>query len=342
MLTASLLLLSFILTGASLCLLRPLAARVGLVDVPGGRKTHISATPLVGGLGIYFSILVITIISPEILATFGPLLSLSALIVFIGVIDDARELKVYVRMTGHILVAIAMVVVAGNSLVSFGDILGTGPINLGAASLPLTVFATVGVINAINMSDGVDGLSGGLVIVVLVFIAITTFQNGNEAKLLFIGIIVCAIIAFLTQNFRRPWSKKALVYLGDAGSTMLGFVLAWLLIESSQGVNAEFQPVYALWFLAVPLLDTVNLLIRRPLKGLSPVHAGLDHLHHSLLERGLSSYHVVALLLTASIIFGSVGMIGIALEASESLMFLLFILLFVVYFILSPFISPKK
>lgn len=335
------LLSAFLITGASLYALKPIAVRVGLVDVPGGRKTHLSATPLVGGLGIFLGIFCISLFMPGVSQEFGSLLSLSALILFIGTVDDAKELTPLVRMTGHSLVAASMAIVAGVELNSLGALLNSQTINLGLLSIPITVFATVGVINAINMSDGIDGLSGGLVIVTLGYVALLSFSSGQILQASFCAIMICSIAAFLSLNFRRPWNKKALIYLGDAGSTMLGFMLAWLLISSTQGVTATFPPVYALWFLAIPLFDTVNLLIKRPLRGRSPFAPGNDHLHHMLLSRGFSVEQAVAIILGMAIICGGIGLFALKTGVNESVMFLLFITLFALYLSFADRIAKK-
>lgn len=336
------LLSAFAITGASLLALKPLAVRIGLVDIPGGRKTHLKATPLVGGLGIFLGIVCISLVMPGISAEFAPLLSLSALILFIGTVDDAKELTPFARMLGHGLVALAMAIVAGVELNSLGAILTESTVNLGIMTIPITVFATVGVINAINMSDGIDGLSGGLVIVTLIFISILAFSSGDAVTGGFCLIMICSITAFLSLNFRRPWHKKALVYLGDAGSTMLGFILAWLLISSSQGLVPIFSPVYALWFLAIPLFDTVNLLIKRPLRGRSPFSPGNDHLHHMLLSRGFSVEQAVLIILTLALIGGGIGLFGLSAGFKESTMFQFFIVLFSLYFCFSDKIQKKS
>ena len=313
--------------------LRPLAMKVGLMDFPGGRKTHLSATPLVGGLGIFSGVLLVSFSLPALLAQFAPLLTLSALVLFIGTIDDIKDLKPVVRMTGHSLIALSMAIVAENQIASFGNILYFGAIELGLLAIPVTVFATVGVINAVNMSDGVDGLSGGFMVVALGSVCVMALAGGNLALASFIALLVCSLMAFLSMNFRSPWRRKALIYLGDAGSTMLGFMLAWLLIEASQGSQALFPPVYALWFLAIPLFDTVNLLLKRPMQGESPFRAGTDHLHHILLNRGFSGGEVVFILLSISFLFALAGMLGIYYQASEAFMFELFISLFILYFL---------
>lgn len=335
---------SYIITCISLLVLKPIASRVGLVDipVPGGRKSHVNATPLVGGLGIFLGILCISVITQEALTEFSSLLSLSALVLFIGTVDDAKELPVLTRTIGHALIALAMAIVAGVQLSSLGNLLGFGDISLGVFSIPVTIFATVGVINAINMSDGIDGLSGTLLIVALSFVGALAFSNGHSATASFIVITIFSIAAFLSFNFRRPLRKKAAVYLGDAGSTMLGFMLAWLMISETQGANASFPPVYALWFLAVPLFDTVNLLIKRPFHGNSPFDPAADHLHHNLLSRGFSVERVVLLIAALALSLGGIGLVGFSLGASEPFMFLLYIGLFAVYYRVSDRAAAKS
>lgn len=323
----------FAITLTALYVLRAVASNIGLLDFPGGHKTHFSATPLAGGLGIFTGLLLISLSLPPVLAEFAPLLTLSALVLIIGTIDDIKVLKPSVRMTGHVLIALFMAVVAEVQLRSIGNILYFGDIETGWLAIPLTIFATIGVINAINMSDGIDGLSGGLVLVALGSVTVLALAGGAFLLTSFLTLIICSVLAFLSMNFRRPWNKKALVFLGDAGSTMLGFIIAWLFIEYSQGREALFAPVHALWFVAIPLVDTVNLLFKRPMQGRSPFEADNDHLHHNLLSRGFSVSQVVLILLTASVLFASVGVIGYFYEISESFLFLLFLVLFLLYFL---------
>jgi UDP-GlcNAc:undecaprenyl-phosphate GlcNAc-1-phosphate transferase len=153
--------------------------------------------------------------------------------------------------------------------------------------------------------------------------------------------MICSIAAFLSLNFRRPWHKKALVYLGDAGSTMLGFMLAWLLITGTQGMNPTFSPVYALWFLAIPLFDTVNLLVKRPLQGRSPFTPGSDHLHHMLLSRGFSVGQTVLLILCMAIACGGIGLLGMSVGLKDHTMFQMFMVLFSLYFCFSDRIAKN-
>lgn len=329
------LLSTLVLTSLSLLVLQPVAYKMGLIDEPGGRKTHEAATPLIGGVGIYVGIVLVTFFEPAVLNHYAPLLALSGVILFVGILDDLREISVRSRMLAQGGAALLMAVLAGNQLLGFGDLLGFGPIGLGVLAVPLTAFATVGVINAVNMSDGMDGLCGGMVVIALSFLAIMAFQAGDTVLLVFIATLIFSLLGFLALNNRLLWRRPALVYLGDAGSTFLGFVMAWLLIEGSQGARSVMPPVLALWFLAVPLIDTVYLLVTRPLRGQSPFTPGRDHVHHKLLRAGLSVSATVTVLYGVGIALGLGGLIAHRLGASESQLFYAFLGLFVLYALLS-------
>lgn len=335
---------TFVITCVSLFALKPVAGRLGLIDLPGGRKIHSTPTPLVGGLGIYVGTLCMSVFTPDVFFQYSAMLAISGLVLFIGIFDDARELKVSVRMGFHAFAAWLMAAVAGNQLLSLGNLMALGPVELGVLAIPLTIFATVGVINAVNMTDGIDGLSGGLVLITLAFLSIVAFIAGNAPMLQFGTLLICSILAFLVLNFRLPWKKSAMIYLGDAGSTLLGFILTWLIIEVTQGSDAIMPPVYALWFLAIPLIDTVSLLIKRPLRGVNPFTAGTDHLHHRLIAAGFNHEQTVIGLYLAGIAAGTFGLTGYLYNVSEAFMFASFMVVFTIYMAwgkILPLISTK-
>jgi len=323
----------FFVTAFCLVALRPLASRIGLLDIPGGRKVHQRPTPMIGGLGIYLGTLSICLLSPVVMANYQILLAISGVVLLVGVLDDLFDIRASLRMAVHAVAAWVMAVSAGVQISSFGDILFMGPLELGLLALPVTMFATVGVINAVNMSDGLDGLSGGLVVIALVLLSIAAMGAGQSAILSFSQILIVSLLAFLVFNFRVLWKKSALVYLGDAGSTLLGFIVAWLVIAASQGSEAFIAPVYALWFLAIPLIDTVSLLIRRPLQGRSPFSPGRDHLHHRLMNAGLSARKTVLVIHGTALALGGIGLLGHFAGAPESLMFVIFLALFAIYMV---------
>ena len=244
--TSNLLTISaFVITALSYVALRPLAGRVGLVDMPGGRKDHMLPTPLIGGVGIYIGTLCISLLLPIVREQYSLLLGISGFILALGVVDDAREVKVWIRIALHAAAAWVMAMGAGNQLQSLGDILFMGPLLLGVLAVPITVFTTVGVINAVNMSDGLDGLSGGLTLIALGCLSIVALSAGHSAMFEFSTILIFSLLAFLALNFRFIRKKSAKIYLGDAGSTLLGFILAWLVIAATQGEAPMIAPVTA-------------------------------------------------------------------------------------------------
>ncbi len=218
---------------------------------------------------------------------------------------------------------------------NLGDLFGLGEVALtGSVAFLFTLFCVVGVINALNMSDGLDGLAGGLALIAAGWLIVLvqsapSLQRGNSDALL---ILVMVIAGFLCFNLRPPWRARASVFMGDAGSTMLGFVLAWFLVHLSQGPAAVMVPMTAVWILAVPLLDTVAVMIRRIRAGHSPFAADRQHLHHLLLGLGLSDGQTTALLLAVALTTGAAGVAAYGLGAPEHLQFYAFLVLFGLYY----------
>jgi UDP-GlcNAc:undecaprenyl-phosphate GlcNAc-1-phosphate transferase len=325
--------LVFFVSLVSILLLRPVARKLGLVDKPGGRKTHSKETPLIGGLGIFTGLMAGFLLSPEILSQYQPLLLISCILLIIGLVDDFYPLPAVVRMGFQVTAAWLMCDYGNNQLISLGNLFTENELFLGRYATLMTIFATVGVINAINMIDGMDGLSGGLAMICLGGIAIAAGTSGNNPALYnFSLIVITGLAAFLLLNFRAPAGKPALIYLGDSGSTMLGFILAWLLIESSQGgVDKVIPATVALWFMAIPLMDTVYLFIARPLSGKSPFEPGTDHLHHLLASHGLTKARVVLLLYIVGIVLGGVGLVILSAQELERYSVYFFMAVFVLY-----------
>lgn len=332
------LILTFLLTVGSLLLLHPVASRVGLLDHPGGRKHHHNPTPMVGGLGIYLGLLCIALVSASLPDHFVILLGVAGIVLLSGVIDDLREMRVSLRFAIHGIACGLMISLTDLRLESLGDLVFTGPILLtGLLSTAFTIFAVLGVINAINMVDGLDGLSAGMVAITLVFLSIAAMSAGHEPMLHFNQMLLMGLLAFLLLNFRILARRSALVYLGDAGSTLLGFLLAWLMIDATQGTDAFIAPSHALWFLAAPLLDTVSLLILRPLRGHSPFRASHDHLHHRLMAKGYSRNQTVLILYATAAILAGIGLAAHLVDVHEGIMFLAFVALFTAYLCFDPF-----
>lgn len=305
--------LAFVFSATAIAVLRPIATRIGLVDLPGGRKQHDWPTPLTGGLGLVLpcvtGVFLVTGVHPVPLAY----LAASLLLLVCGVTDDLHELRVLWRLSAQIAAATIIATVGGVVVTDLGNVLGTGTVQLGWLSVPFTVFAIVGMINAFNLLDGVDGLSGTIALAVLASLALAAVVLGAEPLLLLFGVVMAAVAGFLVWNFRIGRSEAA-VFLGDSGSTWLGFTLACLTILLVQAppevVAAQIQPVLALWILAVPVCDTLSLMLKRLRDGRSIFEADHEHIHHLLLRMGCTVNQTVAIVGAATF---ATGVAGIAL-----------------------------
>lgn len=310
-----------------------IASHIGLIDHPLKRKAHKEPKPLIGGIGmmIGISISMLLFVPLQHLRGFYAGLLLLALT---GFLDDFRELGPRRKFTAQILAAIFMVYFSNLTLHYFGDLLAFGPIYFDRSAILLTIFSTVGVINAINMIDGVDGLAGGISLVAFSSFALLAYHCGRP-ELLLLSIAFCgALIAFLRYNWH-----PATMFMGDAGSLTLGFAITFIAISLTQHNQSLTPPVAPLMIIAVPIVDTLTIMIKRMMKGRSPFHADRAHLHHILLRSGLTPGQTSAVMITASAFFASLGIIGTIYNLPEYWLFYLFIFYFILYFISSFYVK---
>ncbi len=310
---------------------KPIALKVGLVDSPNHRKIHTGNVPLVGGIAVYIGVLTAcSILFPQ-----GQVLNLylisSGLIVFLGALDDYKELSVVTRLFAQVLIASLMVYGAGLYLYDLGGILGTESLPLSWFGYPLTILAMIAAINAFNMTDGIDGLAGTLSLVTFSAIAVLMFF-ASEPLFLLPVVLAFAILPYLMFNLGVVGGAAKKIFMGDAGSMFVGLSIVWLLVIGSQGQEPAFRPVTALWLIAVPFLDMCAITIRRILKGRSPFQPDKEHIHHICMRLGLSARSALVLITAVSLLLAGFGLLGEYMQWSESFMFGAFILLFLVYF----------
>ena len=309
------------------------AARVGLIDRPCDRKRHCGEVPLIGGLAIFLAFLIALFTSTLSVSHYSILLIGCTLLVLVGVLDDIKSLPSGPRFLAQITAAVLMSVWGGVVLYDLGVLSFDGSLfTLGSLAIPFTIFATAGGINAVNMSDGIDGLCGSLTLVALTGLAVATYVADASESFTTISILMSAVAAFLLFNIRYPTRARALVFLGDAGSMFLGFALAWFVVSLSQGENRIITPVTALWLLAMPLFDTVGIMIRRMLKGRSPFAADREHFHHAFQLAGFSVFRTQVTITAMATIFMVIGLVGQFAGVAEIAMFYLFLGLFGLYF----------
>ncbi|CAN5592115.1 N/A [soil metagenome] len=268
-------------------LLKPYAARLNLLDHPVGRKDHAHPTPIVGGIAMLFGVLAASaLVQPEQQSNFLAFLLAATLLVVVGLLDDFFDLRWYWRISAQVLAALLMIYLGGVRVDHLGVAMGVTAFPLGWMSVPLTVFATVGLINAINMIDGADGLAGTLVLVALVLLTAAAVYSGNSMIAARGEVLIGAVAAFLWYNLRFPWRPHADVFMGNAGSALLGLVIAWMAFRLTQSPAHPVSPVFALWCVSIPVMDTLVLIWRRMRAGRSPFHADRNHIHHLMLDAG--------------------------------------------------------
>ena len=311
---------------------RRLAPAMGLIDSPNERKAHDGDIPLVGGIAIFAGLLLVLAFKGS-LADHWAFCLAAGLLVATGIWDDRFGVSPHPRLLMQSL-AVLIIAVPGKGYISdLGTILPIlGNESLGWLPIPFPVFAGVGLINAYNMSDGVDGLCGTLTLVALTGLGIVAGMAGRESELMLILALAGGVIGFLMFNVRLPQRKQAMVFLGDAGSYLMGLSVIYLVMRLSQGQERAMTPVTGLWFCMLPILDTVGMILRRIRRGQSPFSADREHLHHVFLLANFSVTHTW-LALTAVATSGMIiGLFGFIAGISESIMFALFLFLGVVYY----------
>ena len=311
-------------------LITPFAVSINLVDNPTHRKKHAGKIPLVGGISIFIAVIIGLLTTQIDINQQKNLLLAMIIVVVVGVIDDHQDLSSKSRTLFHIVAASIVVVLDSVVLGSLGWIFGINELKLHSWAIFFTVFSVIGVMNAINMADGIDGLSGVLSLITLLFIAYFSYIGGHIGYLTISLLICCALVPFLLFNL-GVFGRSRKIFMGDAGATLLGLVIAILLIALSQGNDATLQPVTALWLLAIPLIDTFTIMLRRIINGRSPFKADREHLHHFFTRAGISDRRVLVIISTLSLVIAFSGVWMQESNVKEWKMFALFLLILFLY-----------
>ena len=295
---------AMVLTAVALWWLRQHASDYHLIDSPQGRKRHAAPTPVVGGLAMAIGIIGVYLRPSNADSAFTGFLLAGGIVVVAGVLDDMHDLRWWWRIGAQVLAALVMINVGGVQVEQIGRIFDRAPTSLGMLSVPVTIFATVGVINAMNMADGSDGLAGALAFAAFSMIIAAALYIGNDALALGLVPVLGAILVFLWFNMRTPWRSRAAAFMGNAGSAFLGFMIVWATFRLTQHRAHVLTPVLAPWFLAPPIIDCLTLIVRRIKSGRSPFHADRRHMHHLLQDAGFTPTGIVLLLTGTSLMLG--------------------------------------
>jgi UDP-GlcNAc:undecaprenyl-phosphate GlcNAc-1-phosphate transferase len=278
--------IAMVIAMAGLPLLARFAAHWGIVDQPGMRKVHETPVPRVGGIAMAVAAFLAAFIAVDLQAADRWFLLAAAILVAFGAFDDRYDLDYRVKFIGQFL-AVGIVVFAGD--VQVRAITLDDRIMLPAwISMPLTFFFLIGVTNAVNLADGLDGLAGGTTFLCLCAVALLSSLGDHNAGTALSLAFAGAILGFLRFN-----TYPASVFMGDAGSQLLGFTIGVLSIRATQSFSSQVSAAIPILLLAIPILDTLSVMVQRIGEGRSPFSADKNHSHHKLLALGFSHHEAV-------------------------------------------------
>ena len=320
--------LALVLSLTFIPVIRKIAVKANLVDKPNYRKVHTAPVPLVGGISIAFTVVLVILLSGNrlpFLMEYLPIITSGFVLLIVGVIDDKNDVGAKYKLVIQILLSL-FIAFSGIRISSLFGLFGIYEIALWAQYI-LTIIVITGVVNAFNLLDGVDGLVGGLSALgfTMFLLAAIYFDDYLMGKIsiIFIG----AIIGFLRFNLSR---KK--IFMGDAGSLFLGFVLVTLGIKfmEKQACNQngyEYGFLLLISFFSIPVLDSLRVYLGRIKRGNSPFKADKSHLHHLLLTAGLTHKKVAVAVISFSMILFFIGF-GLISYQSTSIIILFFMITF--------------
>lgn len=286
MLFLTTLLVSIIVTIVVMPHSRELAVRLQATDKPGGRKIHDQIMPKCGGLAMMVGASVPIILwAPKTQFVKGLMIGALIIVIF-GIADDIKDLKPRVKLLGQTMAGLVVTLVGGTKINDLGGLWLPGSLLPDWASIPLTIFVIVGITNATNLSDGLDGLAGGISLLILLCIGYLGVSEQNWVLVMIAIAVGGSVLGFLKFN-----SYPAQLFMGDAGSQMLGFITVVLSLKLAQQ-SSRISVILPLIIFGIPVLDTLAVMVQRIIQGRSPFAADRNHFHHKLMSIGL--YHTEA------------------------------------------------
>jgi len=290
----------------------PIFYKLGVImditDKPGGRHIHQHATPRTGGIAIFITFIITLNIVTKPPREFTGLFLASSVVAFVGIIDDIKHVPALIKLGAQILATII--------LIKYGIYLSFFPNHIigNIFSYVLTFIWIIGITNAYNCLDGLDGLAAGNAVIILLFyIIIATYMVADEFMAIVGLILLGAIIGFIPYNFRI--TKNALIFLGDAGSTFIGFTLAAFSIYGNWGINKSVDLAIPILLLGVPIADMIMTTITRIKDGkVKSVrqwleYGGNDHFHHRLLQMGFTKTGSVLIIWAITAVLGLLSLL---------------------------------
>ena len=321
------------ITIALIPIFRMAAVKLNVMDVPGERKIHEVPTPEVGGIAMAFGSLVPIFFLGQMDRLMWSVVMGAWIVVGFGVLDDIKNLGYKSKFFGQFLAASVVVFYGGLEIKCLGAILPENYYLPGVVSVPLTLIVIVGVTNAINLADGLDGLAGGIMLLSFICMGYLAYRCENIFITLMCAAMVGGIFGFLRFN-----TYPATLFMGDTGSQLIGFFAVTLCLDLTQG-HTPISTMLPLLLLGFPVLDTLTVMTERILSGKSPFTADKKHLHHKLLRLGF--YHTEAVFLIY-VIQASLVTVAFVFRFYSEWVLLLFYLIFSGSFLIWIFVAIRN
>jgi UDP-GlcNAc:undecaprenyl-phosphate/decaprenyl-phosphate GlcNAc-1-phosphate transferase len=279
-------LLAMVVTMAWLPVFGRVAAKWRIVDHPGERKVHAVPIPRIGGVAMAIGVLAAALIVVPLEAPDRYFLIAAGVVALFGGLDDRFDLDYRIKLVGQLLAA--GIVIMGGDIQIHALTLDDRVMLPEWISIPLTLFFLVGITNAINLADGLDGLAGGTTFLSLCALAMLAYSAGEVSSAALALTFAGAVLGFLRFN-----TFPASVFMGDAGSQLLGFAVGVLSLRATQSGNSAVSAATPILLLALPILDTLSVMVQRLSEGRSPFSADKNHIHHKLLSFGFDHHEAV-------------------------------------------------
>ncbi len=288
--------LASLISVLSISFLIPFSSNNGIgIDVPNRRKHHKTPVPRLGGIGVFLGFLA-SLVFLNINDRVTSYLIASSIIFSVGIIDDLIGLRWTVKMAAVFLATSVTIFYGRIYITHLGDLLWFGELKLGVFSIPFTYFSVLGIVSAINLFDGLNGLAGGTSLIIFLFLALFSYI-GHDINFMFVSLAIAGgLVGFLRYNYPR-----GSIFLGDSGSNFLGFSIAIASIVLFQ--HGRYQPMTPVLLLGLPIFDTIRVMAQRIASRKNPFSADKTHFHHILVRLGVCDRKVVLLLWVLILIF---------------------------------------
>lgn len=309
-------------------IIKKFAFYIKAIDIPKDeRRIHKKPIPLLGGIAIYIAFIITMLLKQGSLANDEIGIMIGATIIVIGgLIDDLKDISPLKKLLFQVVAAAVLI----SFKIEIAVITNPFPshdtfVNLGWLSIPITIIWVVGITNAINLIDGVDGLAAGVAFISSVTIFIIAILNGRGEAAVLTVILSGAILGFLPYNF-----NPASIFMGDTGAQLLGFLLAAISLKGAIKSATAFAIAVPILAFGLPIYDTLFAMIRRKLNGKPIMQADRGHLHHRLLDMGLTQKQVVLIMYLTSAVLGGISIIAMQISTTRAYFLLTIVILIIV------------